>query len=313
MMIINFDPTLTNPVVRGLGWNVKRSQQFRNLKHTGDNGKSTVVPRYTSPLWQWELKWNYVRDNWPFPIQIQTQNAPFTDLEILEGVYGQVLGGGGLFLYQPPYYNVQSQVLSYPDANDNTEVVYTYGAQPYSVSGGTLSVTNIAINNNFLTATVSGLGGLAVGDGVNFAGLTGASFLNGQGMYVAGLDIGSVSNTFGGPYIHANYGPTSDSGTATINNGFNLTNESVQYMTGLNVFVNGAGTSAFTLAQPSSVSPYMGYVLQWTSVPAAGSVITASFDLFYNCLFADDDVLSPEEFMANLWSLQSLKFMQNRI
>jgi len=299
--------------VRGLGWNVKRSQHYRNLRHVGDNGKVTVVPRYTSPLWEWELTWKYVRDAWPQGIEFQSQNAPFSDLQILEGVYGEVLGGGGLFLYQPPYYNVQSQVLAYPDSNNNTELVYTYGAEPIPTTSGNLAITNIAINNNFLTATASGLGSLAVGNGVNFSGLTGASFLNGTGMYVGGLNIGGVSNTFGGPYVHANYGPTADSGTAAIGGKFNLVNESVQYMAGLNVFVNGVVNTNWNLGQPSTVNPYMGYVLQWTSLPAAGSVITASYLLYYNCLFNEDDVLSPEEFMANLWSLQSLKFMQSRI
>lgn len=81
--------------------------------------------------------------------------------------------------------------------------------------------------------------------------------------------------------------------------------EPVGWVTGLaNVKVNGAlRTSGVALTTPNS--------LVFASAPAAGAIISASFSYAFLCRFVDDGA-DFEQFMQNLWSLQSLKFCSVR-
>jgi hypothetical protein len=81
--------------------------------------------------------------------------------------------------------------------------------------------------------------------------------------------------------------------------------EPVGWVTGLaNVKVNGAlRTSGVSLTTPNS--------LVFASAPAAGAIISASFSYAFLCRFVDDSA-DFEQFMQNLWSLQSLKFCSVR-
>lgn len=76
---------------------------------------------------------------------------------------------------------------------------------------GVANITGVQVSSN--VATVACKNAFIVGKQVTIAGLTGASFLNGQTLTVA-----SQSPTqFTASFTHANYGPTSDSGMATGN------------------------------------------------------------------------------------------------
>ena len=81
--------------------------------------------------------------------------------------------------------------------------------------------------------------------------------------------------------------------------------EPVGWVTGLaNVKVNGAlRTSGVSLTTPNA--------LVFASAPAADAIISASFSYAFLCRFVDDSA-DFEQFMQNLWSLQSLKFCSVR-
>ncbi len=71
-----------------------------------------------------------------------------------------------------------------------------------------------------------------------------------------------------------------------------------------NVYLNGVTqASGWTLTTPNS--------LVFTGAPGAGVAITASFAYSFQCRFDADD-LDFEEFMSNLWRLESLKFRSVR-
>jgi hypothetical protein len=79
------------------------------------------------------------------------------------------------------------------------------------------TISNVGVNNNVVTCLVSGYSPASAifspGIWVTIAGLTGASFLNGSQVQVT-----SASNTqFTFNFTATNYGPSSDSGTATFN------------------------------------------------------------------------------------------------
>ncbi|MGO4871813.1 MAG: DUF2460 domain-containing protein [Roseiarcus sp.] len=64
-----------------------------------------------------------------------------------------------------------------------------------------------------------------------------------------------------------------------------------------------AQISGWSLVTPNS--------LVFATAPASGALIGASFNYAFQCRF-DDDAADFEQFMQNLWTLQSLKFRSVR-
>lgn len=323
--IINFDPLLTAPSVRGIGWSLKLTENWKTLRQEA-NRRVVKLPQYNNPLYEWELKWNYVSDAPSFAIKpTQSQNAPFTDFEVLRSLYFFAKASGNEFLYQPINSAVTNQLIAPADANGNSEVVITVGGYQSGLAAATLSVTSVQVSNNILTCTIASgdsakLAAMAPGMTVNFSTFVGASFLNGQqGIIVTAVNTGS--NTFRAFFSHANYGPTSDSGTTTIADQMVPINESVQSLSVARIAtlqVNGAFMSEgsdYSLSGPSTVAPYDGFVIVWSfgavlgATPPAGSLIQADFTRYYQCEFSDDS-LEYENFLPFLWKVGSLKFKQ---
>jgi uncharacterized protein (TIGR02217 family) len=77
--------------------------------------------------------------------------------------------------------------------------------------------------------------------------------------------------------------------------------EPVGWVTTLsNVYLNGVRQgSGYSLTTPNTLS--------FTSAPGNGVTISADFSYAFNCRFLDDK-MDFEEFMANLWRLDSMKF-----
>lgn len=69
------------------------------------------------------------------------------------------------------------------------------------------------------------------------------------------------------------------------------------------VYVNNAVVSTWNLSQPNSIA--------FTSPPASGAVITADFIYGFVCRW-DTDEQEFTQFMDNLWSVSSLKFISVR-
>lgn len=64
-----------------------------------------------------------------------------------------------------------------------------------------------------------------------------------------------------------------------------------------------------TIANPNTVPPYLGYVIQ--GVPNT-TAVRVSFNYFYRCML-DNDIRTYENFMFQLWVLKELPFMQVRL
>ena len=78
--------------------------------------------------------------------------------------------------------------------------------------------------------------------------------------------------------------------------------EPVGWVTGIAaVYLNGAAQSAgtYSLTAPNT--------LLFTSPPGSGVIVSADFAYAFNCRFLDDR-MDFEEFMSNLWRLDSMKF-----
>jgi len=68
-----------------------------------------------------------------------------------------------------------------------------------------------------------------------------------------------------------------------------------------NVYLNGVAqsSSTYSLTAPNA--------LAFTSAPGSGVTVSADFSYAFNCRFLDDQ-MDFEEFMSNLWRLDSMKF-----
>jgi len=100
---------------------------------------------------------------------------------------------------------------------------------------------------------------------------------------------------------------TGDGSTTTFTMGRSLGGftEPVGWVTSIsNVYLNGVNhPSGWSLTTPNS--------LVFNSAPGSGVVITASFAYAFNCRFLDDRE-DFEQFMQNLWKVDSLKFRSVR-
>jgi uncharacterized protein (TIGR02217 family) len=100
---------------------------------------------------------------------------------------------------------------------------------------------------------------------------------------------------------------TGDGSTTTFTMGRSLGGftEPVGWVTSIaNVYLNGVNqASGWSLTTPNS--------LVFGSAPGSGVVITASFAYAFNCRFLDDSE-DFEQFMQNLWKVDSLKFRSVR-
>jgi hypothetical protein len=86
--------------------------------------------------------------------------------------------------------------------------------------------------------------------------------------------------------------------------------ESVQYLTNLVVLFNGIPQISPSVAAPSTVPPYLGYVIQGIS---PGTIVTVSFSYFYRCMLSVD-TRQFEFFMQGLAKFPSnLEFEQVRV
>jgi uncharacterized protein (TIGR02217 family) len=83
------------PTIRGLGFPVKRTPTFETLVQEASNNREVRLAYTLDPIWKWELKYNYIKDNPADLMPAQTS----TDLQIIQGFYLQMGGRFQTFLY----------------------------------------------------------------------------------------------------------------------------------------------------------------------------------------------------------------------
>ncbi len=138
-----------------------------------------------------------------------------------------------------------------------------------------------------------------------FAGLGASSlqtlmgfFLQLQGQFGTFLYADPDDNTVNGQAFATGDGSTA---SFTIMRSLGGFLEPVGWVTTLlNVYLNGTRqASGFSLTTPNT--------LTFTAPPGSGAVVSADFSYAFNCRFLDDQ-MDFEEFMSNLWKLDSMKF-----
>jgi hypothetical protein len=124
-------------------------------------------------------------------------------------------------------------------------------------------------------------------------------FLQLQGQFGTFLYIDPDDNAVSGLVFATGDGSTT---SFTMMRGLGGFLEPVGWVTSIaNVYDNGVAYSgsAYSLTPPNT--------LTFSSAPASGATLSADFSYAFNCRFTDDQ-MDFEEFMSNLWRLESMKF-----
>ena len=148
--------------------------------------------------------------------------------------------------------------------------------------------------------------GLASNSTAAFAGLGSSSlqslmgfFLQLQGQFGTFLYTDPDDNTVTGQAFATGNGTTTAFTMMRTLGGFL---EPVSWVTNVaNVYLNGVAQSGstYSLTTPNT--------LTFTTAPSSGVTVSADFSYAFNCRFLDDQ-MDFEEFMSNLWKLDSMKF-----
>lgn len=165
------------------------------------------------------------------------------------------------------------------------------------------SITSVQITSNVVTITAVNSFSASTGTGlvntVYITGLTGASFLNGQVLTITS----ATGSNFTAAFTHADYGPTGDSGTATLSIPING-----QYFTTIALGKTFA-MSKIACAQANRIELYSTNAARLadasrnpTTQPAVGTQHGVITDLFLDGVVASFSswVMSPLAYGANL-------------
>jgi uncharacterized protein (TIGR02217 family) len=146
-----------------------------------------------------------------------------------------------------------------------------------------------------LTSSASAFAGLGATSLQSLMGF----FLQLQGQFGSFLYADPDDNTVTGQGIGVGDGTTLAFEFSRALGGFA---EPVGWVTAIaSVYLNGAVQSgaSYSLTTPN--------ILTFSAAPGAGVVVTADFSYAFQCRFLDDQ-MEFEEFMSNLWKLESMKF-----
>ena len=183
----------------------------------GGEPATTVASMIRNTFISAPLTWHWNRESLKFPTVQGTQdyyivspdfgfmeNWSLTATQNAPGIQtGKVFQGNDQYNYGSLQVSADSQR---PDA---LAVQSTYDTQPF-----TMTITSVAVDsNNVLTILTANTSTLAVGQSVTFSGVGTASFLNGQTVVVTAV---TLNTSFTAAFTHASYGPTADTGTASV-------------------------------------------------------------------------------------------------
>jgi uncharacterized protein (TIGR02217 family) len=146
-----------------------------------------------------------------------------------------------------------------------------------------------------LTSSASGFAGLGASSLQNLMGF----FLQLQGQFGTFLYTDPDDNSVTSQGIGVGDGTTSAFAFVRALGGFA---EPVGWVTAVShVYLNGTPQSG------GSYSVTVPNTLNFTTPPGAGVVVSADFGYAFQCRFTEDQ-MEFEEFMSNLWKLESMKF-----
>lgn len=278
----------------GLTFSSHKKPMWRTEVASAVNGKEVRTARMEVPIWQFELKFDFLdsRDDAEIPEQMET----------MAGFFNLQRGKWGAWLYQDPTdYEVQGQALGVGDGGETvyyalhkfkiyTEPVgqvdfanlMTFPAGAVNAGTDTIAVANHGLDNGYGPVRLSNAGGAlptGLAANVNYWLIV----LNDSQFKLAD----SYANAIAGTPVDIT---AAGSGTNTMRNG-------------AAIYLNGTELSPddYTIATNQ---------ITFDSAPGIGDIITGDYKFYFVCRFMDD-LTDFEQFMYKLWTLETLEFQSD--
>lgn len=180
--------------IRGLTWTVTRSPEFKTIVQTSPSFHETTIIQATNPRWNWELKYDYLKDN----IADLVTGLVYTDFETLLTFFLNHWGQGTNFLFNdivtPAYYVGPAKIGAAPNLDAQLQVfLNTVDSKYYSplqIKHGGLWYEDV----DYLNGAIAVYGNGTV---INASSYT----IGGPGLAIPGY-------SFAGMYVKFNYGYT---------------------------------------------------------------------------------------------------------
>jgi hypothetical protein len=148
--------------VRGLWWPVVKTMTYSTLLEPAASDLEVTAPLWVDPVWMWDLRYNYLKDDPNDLIAGQTD----TDLHILQGFYGLNSGRNGQFLFFDPSDNLSGPLSggvpgysSQQLVQDSAGVYYTPIQRPLGGSsvGFYEDITDLKTDTHALAVKANGV------------------------------------------------------------------------------------------------------------------------------------------------------------
>jgi uncharacterized protein (TIGR02217 family) len=124
------------PSLPGQAWSVIKTAKWDYRVQRSVSGIDFRVNEQTIPIWQWELNYTLLRDEWDTRSTYSGGlGVGYNEFRELAGFFNQMAGGNGLFLYQDPTdYTITSQQIGVGDGRTQSfQLGRTFGS---SLAGG---------------------------------------------------------------------------------------------------------------------------------------------------------------------------------
>jgi uncharacterized protein (TIGR02217 family) len=156
------------PTLPGIQYESTRTPMFNTQVQQALSGKESRIAYQQYPLMQFELAYEFLRNG-----------ASYAELQTLVGLYMQMMGKFGTFLYDDPVFNsVTAQQFAIVGSSDTTATTYQITAT-YQASGGPGTpeliqnfngTPQIYVNGALQTLGTQYVFSSAVAGGINFLG-----------------------------------------------------------------------------------------------------------------------------------------------
>lgn len=278
---------LSTPGLPGLTWSVHKRPAFRTQVQSSESGVEIRTSRMQYPLYNYELKFEFL-DN----------RGDKTQYDELAGFFMRMRGSWKAWLYQDPgQYELDEQFMGNADGG-TTGFVVTQSLGGFTDPIGQFDLTDLF---EFVEADVNVMTDTITVDAHNLPTGFGPLQLTTSGTLPGGLAlltnywiISTGTNTLKLAATKAN---------ALANNPVAISDDGMGVFTAANsvdIVVNGTPVAPadYVVTEPNEIV--------FDTAPVTGA-IGISCKYFFVCRFKEDEA-DFEEFMADLWSLQTLAF-----
>lgn len=263
------------PELKGLMFETHAKPTFSTKVTQHTSGKETRTSFWQYPTWEFDLMYDYLPND-------PTHSMGETDLKTLMGFFMEMAGSFDTFFFKAPDdYHVEDAEMLIGNGSTNSFILYRQ-MRGFKEPIGYLTPATIAL---WWTVSLES----HVVSGGNTIQLNHPHVLDDDNLLVTLVGFGPLTRVTGPPGNHE---------------------YSINLTTGLMTFnVAQSGGTVTTSYKASMVDADWTYLpantIQLSTSALANEVVTASYDFYFVCRFADDQN-DFDQFMDKLWEIQQL-------